>query len=1078
MNRTINCRSEQNPDSPDECKKLIYELKARQLELELSNQELIKDNNRLKNQLQKQVDFHSDYLGRLILSQEGIILEVGQNVSNFIETPVEQLKGNRFVDFLNINSLTDFENFLINVFKFQLNDSCKVTLNTPFNTPVTVQIYGILSSNRAECFVSEGDFTIPIKNSSLFPESEMNYNLLHNNLNEGIAIIKKDESLIYINSAGELIFGEPFGKLKNRNLKEYINSEQILVIQNKLDNWKKEEKISIEINILTPQGENKVLNVSCLPYIDSKGIRLGTLLIFIDRVEKRKTHNKLNEKYSIIHRDLGFILEAKNTINQALFHIIHSMLQIEEIHAAGVYLISQQTGELELIEHNGFSSKFIDSIRQSILKQVYSHSVSTGVPVYGLYSEIFEDFETFIHEDLNQFGIIPIKHEGKIIGSVIIASNATKKLKHISKVALETIAVQIGGTIARMKSKNALKLSQKNFQLIFETINDFTFILDAEGKIIIANPVVEQSLGYTQKELQRMLVFEIHPPERHNEVVSIFDWILTDKSSFCSVPLKTKNGRLIPVETKIVRGKWDGKDAIYCISRDITERQKAEAKLKMQSIAFEAFTLAIIITDIDGNIQWANSSFSRLSDYTMTEIIGKKPSQLVKSGKQDSAFYKNMWNTILSGNVWSGELINKRKNGSFFPEELRITPIIDHTGAITSFIAIKIDITRRKEMEVALKLSEERWHFALEASGDSMWDWNLLNNKIFFSDQGKIMLGYSVSEIENNLGEWEKRVHPDDLKPYLDNLNKYLNDEVGLYMCEYRMRCKEGNYIWVHDRGKIIEWTTKGKPLRIIGTHKDITDRKLREEQLKRGIEKEKELNDLKSRFVATTSHEFRTPLASILMISDTLIIYNQKMSIAQISARLVRLKKHVLHLTDIVNNVLQLSKIQEGKIRFNPQKVDLIALCHHIIDGFNSGESHKNQIRFNTFFKSIVANVDDMLIVQAINNLISNAIKYSPEDSLVNIEVTLGKNELLLLVQDNGIGIPEKDLKHLFTPFFRAGNASTIQGNGLGLSIVRESLLSHGGKVSCSTSIDKGSTFILHFPLELISTYNFKQEN
>ncbi len=788
------------------------------------------------------------------------------------------------------------------------------------------------------------------------------------------------------------------------------------------------------------------------------------------------TLGKLNDRYTAINNDLGFVLANTTTIEQALSCILNYVLQVEAIHAVGVFLINEQTGDLELIATEGVSPEFIDSVRRYIIDHAYVSMIQQGNPLYGFCDEILENPELFVLESLKQIGVIPIKYKGKVIGSVNIASRATEKLKSESKIVLDIITSQIGGTLSRIKSENEFKLRQSNFQMIFDSIDDFTFIIDSEGKIIVTNPVVERSLGYTQRELQRMSVWEVHPLEQRNEVVSIFDKILTGELSVCSVPLRKKNEELIPVETKIVRGKWDGKDAIYCISRDITERQKAEAKLKMQSLAFEAFTLAIIITDINGNIQWANSSFAELSGYTMSEIIGKTPGQLVNSGKQDSKFYQSMWNSILSGKVWSGELINKRKDGSFFPEELTITPIMDHTGAITSFIAIKIDITSRKEMELALKLSEERWHFALEASGQSVWDWNLVKNTIFFSDQGRIMLGYSASEIENKTGEWAKHVHPDDIKPCLDVFNRYLNGKVEIYEQEYRMRCKDGNYIWVLDRGKIVEWTIEGKPLRIIGTHKDITNRKLREEQLRRGIEKEKELNELKSRFVATTSHEFRTPLASILMISDTLIAYNQKMDITQISARLAKVKKHVLHLTDIVNNVLQLSKMQEGKIKFNLKDVDLISMCLHIIDGFNSGEMRK--IRFNTFFKSLVTSIDEMLIMQAINNLISNAIKYSPVDSLVNVEVNLGKDELLLIVQDKGIGIPEKDLKHIFTPFFRASNTSAIQGNGLGLSIVRESLLLHGGNVTCSNNIDKGSTFILHFPLELVLTYSFNLED
>lgn len=789
------------------------------------------------------------------------------------------------------------------------------------------------------------------------------------------------------------------------------------------------------------------------------------------------TLSKLNDRYTAINYDLGFALANTTTIEQALSCILNFVLQVEDVHAVGVFLINEQ-GDLELLVHDGVSPEFIDSVRCFGIGYDHLGMIQKGSPLYGFCDEIFENPELLVRENLIQAGVIPIKHNGKVIGSVNIASRATERLKSESKIVLDIITAQIGGTLSRIKSENELKSRQSNFQMMFDTINDFTFILDAEGEIIIANPVVEESLGYTQAELQEMSIYDVHHPDKRDVITYIFDKMLKGQISACTLPLYKKNGGSIPVETKAVKGKWDGKDALYCISRDITERQIAEARLKMQSSAFEALALAIIITDTKGNIEWANSSFSRLSGYTISEIIGKNPSQLIKSGKQDRAFYQNMWDTILSGKVWSGELINKRKDGSFFYEEQTITPVMDFNGVIRSFIAIKIDITSRKEMELALKVSEERWHFAIEASGDSVWDWNMMTKEIFFSDQGKLMLGYSVEEIEPKPGEWEKHVHPDDIKPCLENLNKYLNGEADSYLSEYRMRCKDGSYIWVHDRGKIIEWTTEGKPMRIIGTHKNITNRKLYEEQLRKGLEKEKELNELKSRFVATTSHEFRTPLASILMISDTLISYHQKMNMAQVSSKLLKIKKHVLHLNDIVNNVLQLSKMQEGKIGFNPKNVDIIATCLHIIDGFNIGELYKDQIKFNSPFKTLIINIDKLLIVQSINNLISNALKYSPENSLVNIELNLGKDELLLMVRDRGIGIPEKDIKHLFTPFFRASNSSTIQGNGLGLSIVRESLLLHGGRVSCSNNTDKGSTFILHFPLELIATYSFNPED
>ena len=139
--------------------------------------------------------------------------------------------------------------------------------------------------------------------------------------------------------------------------------------------------------------------------------------------------------------------------------------------------------------------------------------------------------------------------------------------------------------------------------------------------------------------------------------------------------------------------------------RDITQRKKSETALKMQSAALESFALPIIITDITGRIQWVNSAFTLLSGYSGDEAIGKTPGELVKSGKQDASFYKSFWNTILSKNVWSGEIINRRKDGSLYFEEETVTPVLDSEGNISSFIAIKIDISDRKKAENELKLA-------------------------------------------------------------------------------------------------------------------------------------------------------------------------------------------------------------------------------------------------------------------------------------------------------------------------------------------------------------------------------------
>lgn len=786
--------------------------------------------------------------------------------------------------------------------------------------------------------------------------------------------------------------------------------------------------------------------------------------------------NKLNEHYSVIHRDLGYTLAATSSIEQALNLVTRAILQIENIHAAGIYLRDKPSEDFKLVVSDGISLAKNEWHRLNDIEYLQHELIRKGGPVYWFSDQSRAASEWIPGKNLNQFELIPIKHENAVIGAVIIGSKSEKKISYTTKIAVEMLTSQVGGTLLRIKSEQALLQSQKNFQLIFDTFDDFMFVFNEEGKIVHVNPAVVKNLGYTKETLQKMTILDVHPPERKDEVTSVLNDVVMARSTVCAIPLMKSDGFLIPVETKVIPGKWNEENVWYCISRDITERHKAEAELKMQSSAFEAFALSIIITDINGQIQWANTSFSELSGYNLSEILGKNPRQIVKSGQQNNDFYKKMWDTILRGEVWRGELINKRKDGSLFPEELTITPVRDHSGKISNFIAIKIDITKRRKMEDALRMSEERWHFALEGSGDGVFDWNLVTGEIFFSDRWKTMLGYEPSEISNNFEEWQKRVHPDDLEASYVDLNNHLTGQTPHYVNEHRMLGKDGNYKWILARGKVIERTIDGKPSRIIGTHKDITDRKLEEEQLRKNIAMEKELSDLKSRFVAMASHEFRTPLASILMITDTLLYHHQKMNSNQLSERLEKIKNHVFHLTNIVSDVLQLSKIQERKVAFNPMKVDIIAICLAIIDEFESQERIKNgRISFHSPFSKLIVSVDKRLIIQVVNNLISNAIKYVMAEPVIDVELKRENAELCLSVRDNGIGVPEEDEKQLFTPFFRARNASSIPGNGLGLSIISESVRMHGGDVSYSRNADSGSTFIVHFPDNLISSYSLK---
>ena len=252
---------------------------------------------------------------------------------------------------------------------------------------------------------------------------------------------------------------------------------------------------------------------------------------------------------------------------------------------------------------------------------------------------------------------------------------------------------------------------------------------------------------------------------------------------------------------------------------------------------------------------------------------------------------------------------------------------------------------------------------------------------------------------------------------------------------------------------------------KLLSTNKLLEERDL---ELSTALQKEKELNELKSRFVSMASHEFRTPLSTILSSAALISRYKQEDQHDKREKHVERIKSSVVNLTGILNDFLSLSKIEEGMVEINPELVNLNDLCQLVKDEVKGLLKKEQTITHITDPEVLEIISDKRILKNILFNLVSNAIKYSGESGKIHCKFYYKNDTVVIEVEDNGMGIPEADQKHLFNRFFRATNVENIQGTGLGLSIVRQYVELLSGTISFISKVGVGTNFIVRLPQKI----------
>ncbi|MBD2072535.1 PAS domain S-box protein [Phormidium sp. FACHB-592] len=368
----------------------------------------------------------------------------------------------------------------------------------------------------------------------------------------------------------------------------------------------------------------------------------------------------------------------------------------------------------------------------------------------------------------------------------------------------------------------------------------------------------------------------------------------------------------------------------------------------------------------------------------------------------------------------------------------------------------------RKRTEETLRQTKERFRNLVEQINDWVWEIDLSAAFSYVSPKVSQILGYEPKEV---IGKTlENFMADDEAKRHNTVMHYFMTQQEPFSSLENQL---------IHQDGRLIDCESSGSPILDVqgklqgyrGVTRNITERKQAEREMRKALTQEKELNDLKSLFINTASHEFRTPLTTILAAAESLEHYGHKWTDEKKQAYFRRIQTAVDYLNRLLQDVLFLGRSDAKKVEFQASPLDLEKFCRHLVEDLQLTVGSKHQINFLANYPSQEAVMDEKLLQHILINLLSNALKYSPEGGEVTFALSHAADTAIFQIQDAGIGIPAPDLKKLFASFYRATNVGNISGTGLGLSIVKRAVDSHGGNITVTSTVGKGTTFTVTLP-------------
>ncbi len=604
--------------------------------------------------------------------------------------------------------------------------------------------------------------------------------------------------------------------------------------------------------------------------------------------------------------------------------------------------------------------------------------------------------------------------------------------------------------------------------MVMRHANDMIFLTDENRRVVDANQVAVDTYGWTKEELLRLSTKDIRAPEALGTLAADAKLADTKEGAVYETVHRRKDGTTFPVEISVRQVELEGEHQVLSIIRDITERKKAAAALEKAHAHLQErvkelrclYAISKLLAESDrpiGELLTAAAEIIpsgwRHSEVARTRITFQDRTH-VSAGFVPTEWMQSADIVIAGKSVGSVDVCYLEQRSSF-----TTSPFMTDEQTLLNNIAsqFSVMIERRHAEEKLRRLSS-----IIEQAPLSVVIINQAHTIEYVNPKLCAVMGYTKEEaLGRNIWEFGT----EELQPEVYPGLRRAVDANEVWTGELRSRKKNGE-IFLENIVTAPLVDEHGVATHYVALKDDITAQKRFVAETTAMLAKERELSEMKSQFVSVASHEFRTPLAAATGSLELLERHAAKLTEAKRVELLARAQRSLGRLTEIMNNVLQLSRADSGRVKVKRMAVDLVQIVQDLIREVEAGDRSQHGFVFLPSGKGDAVPVDTNLFNHILSNLLGNAVRYSPAGTTIAVTLEVGEEGFVLTIADEGIGIPEAERDRVFEPFARGSNVGQIGGTGLGLNIVKRYVELMGGRIELLPST-RGACFRVSLPLQ-----------